>query len=165
MEPGPTRQLTDLTPADDWESVIGYDPLSLLQPGDEATLHEGTYMQPASNFKLRMCHQETGAQPIVIHAAEGESVVLTRPNASQNVINIMGARHLIIRGLEITGGSAGIRIGSTPRLNYAERSRFPNRLAHSVLAANAGKMVPDIFVAIRRTAGQANTAFRQVHDN
>ena len=111
-----------LTPDDDWMSVIGYDPgqagpLSLLQPGDEVILHEGTYMQPAYGFKLRMYHQGTAVQPIVIRVAEGESAVLTRPNSSQNVLNIMGARHLIIRGLEITGGSAGIRIGSTPTGN------------------------------------------------
>ena len=112
----------NLYPDDDWISVIGYDPsqpgpLSLLQPGDEVILHEGTYTQPAYSFKLRMYHQGTAAQPIVIRAAEGESAVLTRPNASQNVLNIMGARHLILRGLEVTGGSAGIRIGSTPNGN------------------------------------------------
>ena len=113
----------NLYPDDDWESVIGYDPnqqgpLALLQPGDEVILHEGTYTQQASNFKMRMYHQGTAAQPIVIRAAEGESVVLTRPNPSQNVINIIGARHLIIRGLEITGGSAGIRIGGTSTEDY-----------------------------------------------
>ena len=116
-----------LTPADDWISVIGYDPsqpgpLALLQPGDKVILHEGTCEQPPWSFKLRMYHQGTAAQPIVIRAAEGERAVLTRTNASQNVINIMGARHLILRGLEITGGvdshvSAGIRIGSTPTGN------------------------------------------------
>ena len=117
-----------LTPADDWISVIGYDPsqpgpLALLQPGDKVILHEGTCEQPPWSFKLRMYHQGTAAQPIVIRAAEGERAVLTRTNASQNVINIMGARHLILRGLEITGGvdshvSAGIRIGSTSDDEY-----------------------------------------------
>ena len=36
--------------------------------------------------------------------------MLTRPDANQNVLNLEGAQHLRLRGLEITGGSAGIRI-------------------------------------------------------
>ena len=40
----------------------------------------------------------------------GPGAILKRPDASQNSINIAGCQWLELRDLEITGGSAGIRI-------------------------------------------------------
>ncbi len=92
------------TPADDWYGLISG---SGLAPGDEVVLGGGVY----STFSwLPMGHQGTAEEPIVIRAADGASVVITKSNANQNNIDIMGARHLILRGLEITGGSTAIRI-------------------------------------------------------
>ncbi len=81
---------------------------NLLQPGDEIVLSSGTY---STNSRISLGQIGTAENPITIRAAEGANVIITRPNANQNVLNIEGAQYLTLQGLEITGGSAGIRIG------------------------------------------------------
>ncbi|HYW80091.1 MAG TPA: right-handed parallel beta-helix repeat-containing protein, partial [Thermoguttaceae bacterium] len=93
-----------LTPDDDWFGVLSGD---RLKPGDEVVLAAGVYRDQR---RLVIGHQGTAEQPVVIRADEGAQAVLHRPDARQNSINIIGAQHLILRGLEITGGSTGIRL-------------------------------------------------------
>ena len=106
-----------LGPNDDWYSVLNGDGLS---PGDEVVLSAGTYFTPADRM-LTFGHMGTAEAPIVIRAADGADVTFTRGSRGSitdywylqhNVINILGARHLTLRGLEVTGGNWGIRIGS-----------------------------------------------------
>ncbi|MCE9593465.1 MAG: right-handed parallel beta-helix repeat-containing protein [Planctomycetes bacterium] len=86
--------------------------IAALQPGDRLELGTGTY---STNSYFGVDLQGTQANPIWIVAKAGESPVITRPNASQNAINV-GVSHVTkfvcMRGLEITGGSAGIRLYS-----------------------------------------------------
>ncbi len=108
----------NLSPADDWYSVISGEG---LQPGDEVVLAGGTYVT-ADDKMLNIAHVGTADQPIVIRAAEGQVPVITRNtygayndyyvNLQHNVINMRGAQHVTLRGLEITGGNWAIRIGS-----------------------------------------------------
>ncbi len=93
-----------LTPRGDWFRRIAG---SALKPGDEVILGAGEYRDAR---RLVMGHRGTAGQPITIRAAEGQRAVLHRPNDSQNTINIEGAQYLILRGIEITGGSTGIRL-------------------------------------------------------
>ena len=85
--------------------------VSGLQPGDQLVIAAGTYSIE------RTWHVEvsgTAEAPIWIVAEEGAQVVLTRPDAKQNVLNIGNnkpVQHLCLRGVEITGGSHGLRIG------------------------------------------------------
>lgn len=96
----------NLSPDDDWFAILsGSD----LQPGDEVVLAAGTY---SSSSRLSISHKGTAQAPIVIRSAYGATTIVTRPSADQNTINIEGAQHLVLRGLEITGGSIGVRIGS-----------------------------------------------------
>lgn len=95
-----------ISPDDDWFPIIYGDH---LQPGDEVILEDGVY---SDRRKLIISHQGTTEAPIVIRAENHGKVVLTRPDARQNTVNIAGAQHFVLRGLEITGGSIGIRIGS-----------------------------------------------------
>lgn len=95
----------DLTPDDDWFAVLSGDQ---LKPGDEVVLHEGTY---SNARRLGIRCSGTAEKPIVIRANDGERVVFERPDARQNTINLEGTQHLELRGFEITGGGAGIRIG------------------------------------------------------
>ena len=97
--------IINLTPADDWFSVLNGEGLA---PGDEVILAEGVY---SDSRRLVMSHVGTEVDPILVRAGDGAAVTLTRPDASQNVVNIHGAQYLILQGLEITGGSTGIRIG------------------------------------------------------
>ncbi len=82
-----------------------------LKPGDHLQLPSGTY-NVARMWDVRV--SGTKDAPIWITAAPNARVVITRPDAKQNVINIgQGGpvEHLCLRGLEITGGSHGLRLG------------------------------------------------------
>ncbi len=107
-----------LSPSDDWFSVISG---SNLQPGDEVILSGGTY---SDGRRLSISHQGTAASPIVIRSEQGSMAVITRPNANQNVINIEGAEYLVFQGVEVTGGSIGIRIGGKNIAGVSRQSKF-----------------------------------------
>lgn len=94
-----------LTPESDWFSVLSGN---ALRPGDEVVLSAGVYSDAR---RLALQHRGTAAEPILIRAADDAKVVFQRPNANQNSFNLEGCQHLVIRGIEITGGSAAIRIG------------------------------------------------------
>ena len=82
-----------------------------LQPGDKLEIAAGTYSVE------RMWDVRVGGTreaPIWITAAEGATVIITRPDAKQNVINIgqgSPVAFVCLRGLEFTGGSHGMRLG------------------------------------------------------
>lgn len=95
-----------LSPGDQrWFSVLSGPS---LDPGDEIVLTAGTY---SDRRRLEISQRGSLNKPIVIRAAEGAKVIFKRPDARQNTLNLAGCQHLVIRGLEITGGSAGIRMG------------------------------------------------------
>lgn len=81
-----------------------------LQPGDQLEVAAGKYLLRP---KLTIDLQATERAPIWIVAADPESPpVITRPDASQNLINIgerRPCRYLVLRHLELTGGSVIIR--------------------------------------------------------
>ena len=114
----------NLSPADDWYSVINGEG---LQPGDQVILADGMYVT-ADDKMLNIAHVGTAAQPIVIRAADGETPVITRntygafndyyQNLQHNVINMRGAQYVTLRGLQITGGNWAIRIGSKTDMVY-----------------------------------------------
>ena len=86
------------------------DAILALQPGQRLEIGNGTYsIDRLFNVNL----PGTATSPVWIVAASGATPVLTRPNASQNVINIgQGGptRYLCLRGLTITGGSDLLRL-------------------------------------------------------
>ena len=110
LAPRVDAKAVTLGPEDDWFSVLHG---GSLKPGAEVVLSGGTY---ADRRRLEMRHRGTRDRPVVIRAADGARVVFKRPDARQNTINMAGCQYLVLRGIEITGGAAGIRIyksGST----------------------------------------------------
>ena len=91
--------------SDDWFGLLSG---RSLNPGDEVVLQAGVYSDARL---LAIRHSGTAEKPIVIRAADGAEVTFRRPNAKQNTMNLMGNQHLQLRGIEITGGSTGLRIG------------------------------------------------------
>ena len=82
-----------------------------LQPGDQLLLAAGTY---SVERMWDIGVSGTAEAPIWIVAEEGAQVRLTRPDDKQNVLNIgqnSPVHHLCLRGVEITGGSHGLRLG------------------------------------------------------
>lgn len=92
----------EITPADNFRSAM-----QSLVAGDTLILHEGTY--PLSSY-FELSLNGTAGAPITIRAATGEQPIVSYVNASQNIVNISDSSHLIIDGIEFTGGSRGIRL-------------------------------------------------------
>jgi len=95
-----------------------------LQPGDELILRGGTYSQRCQR-RIEGIHG-TAQRPIIIRAAVGERAILTRPRGAtgeyaQNNLEIANSSHLVIRGLELAGGSIGIRFfGPLERITFED---------------------------------------------
>lgn len=84
--------------------------IQALLPGDQLVVGAGTY-NFASYTSIAL--QGTSTAPIWIVAAPDAKVVITRPDANQNIINVGAsapARYLCFQGLEFTGGSQGIKL-------------------------------------------------------
>ncbi|PAW63136.1 MAG: hypothetical protein B9S38_17965 [Verrucomicrobiia bacterium Tous-C4TDCM] len=85
--------------------------VAALQPGDQLVIAAGTY-RIERMWDIRAIG--TAEAPIWIVAEEGAQVVLTRSDDRQNVVNIGqggAVEYLCLRGVEITGGSHGLRLG------------------------------------------------------
>ena len=85
--------------------------VATLQPGDQLVIAAGTY---SVERMWDIGVSGTAEAPIWIVAEEGAQVILTRPDDKQNVVNIgqsSPVHHLCLRGVEITGGSHGLRLG------------------------------------------------------
>ncbi len=78
-----------------------------LQAGDRLVIHAGTYVV---NSRFGIWSPGTEAAPVTIEGAEGELVVITRDNNSQNTVNVDGGSYLTLKNLEITGGDTGLKI-------------------------------------------------------
>jgi hypothetical protein len=102
----------EITPSDDLIASI-----NKLQPGDELVLAGGTY-NLSSKFSITV--SGTAQAPIVIRAKDGEVPVITRPDANQNTINIENNSHVTLRGLEVVGGSHGIRLNNASFITIEE---------------------------------------------
>lgn len=96
--------VVELGPTDDVEAAI-----NAAQPGDEIVLAGGTYTL-TERFGISV--SGTAQAPIVIRAKDGEKPILHRPAADQNVIDVDDGQYLVFRGLEISGGSHGLRLVS-----------------------------------------------------
>lgn len=84
--------------------------VAALQPGDQLLLAAGTYK--VERF-WDIGISGTAEAPVWITAQPGAKVVFTRSDAKQNVLNLgqsTPVHHLVLRGMEITGGSHGLRL-------------------------------------------------------
>jgi len=99
----PRAQATtfNAAPGDDVETMI-----NALAAGDELVLADGMYTLDSSRFFINVAGTE--ALPIVVRAADGARPHFQRPSDSQNIWDIR-AEYLVLRGLEFSGGSAGLR--------------------------------------------------------
>ncbi|MEM0924587.1 MAG: right-handed parallel beta-helix repeat-containing protein [Planctomycetota bacterium] len=88
-----------------------YHAISRLKPGDRLEIDRGTYSVDRL-WDLKV--SGTADSPIWIVAAPGKSVLITRPDRRQNILNVgqrQPVKFLCLRGIEFTGGSHGIRLG------------------------------------------------------
>ncbi|WP_146533823.1 right-handed parallel beta-helix repeat-containing protein [Rubripirellula reticaptiva] len=94
-----------LTPAENGAALKSV--LSNLSAGEHIKIHAGEYFVD-SFFTIEAAG--TAQNPVTIAGAPGEVVVITRSDVKQNVVNIFPSQYLIIEGLELIGGSTGIKL-------------------------------------------------------
>jgi MYXO-CTERM domain-containing protein len=102
----------EIMAGDDVEAAI-----AALQPGDELILGGGMYTV-TERFGIDLV-ANAGA-PILIRAKNGEVPHIHRPDAAQNIVDIDNAQYVELRGIEWSGGSAGIRISAASHLTIAD---------------------------------------------
>ncbi|HAL71994.1 MAG TPA: hypothetical protein DCP71_09515 [Verrucomicrobiales bacterium] len=85
--------------------------VAALKPGDCLEVGAGTYtVDRMWNIQV----SGTAEAPIRIESAKGARVVITRSDDKQNIVNIgqsAPVSYLVVRGIEFTGGSHGMRLG------------------------------------------------------
>jgi hypothetical protein len=99
---GVSASAIDITPAGNLRAAI-----AALKPGEELVLAGGTYNMSSAFFVTVVGTQQ---QPITIRAKAGEKPRIHMSTGSQNIIDVQGSRYFVIRGIELTGGSHGIRL-------------------------------------------------------
>ncbi len=92
----------EVGPGDDLRAAI-----AALGPGDELVLTDGVYTF-GSRFNISLVGEPSS--PIVIRAQDGAKPVIEMTTGSQNVLEVQGSRHAVLRGLTFRGGSHGIRL-------------------------------------------------------
>jgi hypothetical protein len=102
----------EVSPGEDLEAAI-----AALQPGDELIVHGGDYTV-TDRFSVNLVATEDA--PILIRAADDEVPHIHRADASQNLVDIDNAEYVEFRGIEFSGGSAGIRISGANHLTIRD---------------------------------------------
>jgi hypothetical protein len=147
-----------LEPGDDVEAAI-----NAAQPGDEIVLAGGSY-ELTERFGISV-HGTQGA-PIVVRAADGERPHLHREATDQNVIDVDDAEHVVLRGLELSGGSHGLRLVSARFFNV-ERCEIHDT-GDVALSANSGGQYQALRILgnhIHHTNGTGEGMYLGCNDN
>lgn len=102
----------EITPQDDIHAAV-----AALQPGDELVLGGGTYVL---DREVLINLYGTANQPIVIRAKTGEFPVLLQTNSGRRTVDFDGAAYIEFRGIEINGGSQGMRMREADYITVAD---------------------------------------------
>jgi hypothetical protein len=101
----PAALALDIAPGGNLRTAI-----AALKPGEELRLAGGTYTVD-SGFRVTV--NGTAQQPIVMRSRDGERAIIQQTNPGQNVFEISGSKYFVVRNIEFTGGSHGIRLMSS----------------------------------------------------
>ena len=118
----------EVHPGDDFRTAM-----QNLDASDTLIMHGGTYTL-SSYFELDLVG--TQSLPITIRAATGEQPAIHYDGDGQNIVNIVGARFLVIDGIEFSGGSRGIRLIDTS--DFTMRNCHVHDTAANAISANDG---------------------------
>jgi len=102
----------EIEAGDDVEAAI-----AMLQPGDELVLGGGMY-EVTERFGINVSGTES--DPIIVRAKDGETPHIHRPNANENLVDFDSAHWLEVRGIEWSGGSAGLRLSDVSNVTIAD---------------------------------------------
>ena len=101
----PLALAVDIAPGGDLRAAI-----AALKPGEELRLAGGTYTV-SSGFRVTV--NGTAQQPIVMRSRDGERALIRQTNGNENIIEISNSSYFVVRDIEFTGGSHGVRLMSS----------------------------------------------------
>jgi len=124
----------DATCDEEFENIA-----NTLLAGDTLILRAGIYTQGCRRLITGL--NGTASQPIVIMAAPGETVILTRPGSPQtyreNNLEIENSSYLVIRRIRFRGGDLGVRfIGANHHVTFEENEIYET--SANALALHSG---------------------------
>ena len=118
----------EIGPSDDIETAV-----AALTPGDELVLRGGTYV---FDENITLSANGTETELIVIRAKSGEQPILTQATNQQNVVEVRNSSYLVLRGIEFTGGSHGIRLINSDFITIEDCEIYET--GDVAISANAG---------------------------
>lgn len=124
----PAAIAAEIGPGDDIEAAV-----ASLGPGEVLELRAGTY---AFDERIVFTAVGTSDQPITIRAKDAADVVLRQATTQNNVVEIIGSRHLVIRGIRFTQGSHGLRLIDSDFVTIEDCEIYET--GDVALSANAG---------------------------
>jgi hypothetical protein len=141
----------EIRPTDsNWISVV-----TGLQAGDVLTVHEGTY---TTSGYFGATWVGTEANPIVMQGASGEARPVFHQTSGQNIMNING-EYFLVKGIDFTGGSRGVRLGDSRDTSHAVFDSISIRdLTDNAFNANdAGRVYENITLRYSEFSGTGGT--------
>lgn len=147
----------EIDPSDDLPAAV-----AALMPGDELVLAGGSYIL-SQYFEIAVSGTEMA--PIVIRAKDGETPIIEQ-QAAQNIVNVLGS-YVTLRGLELTGGSRGIRIQGASYVTV-EDCHVHHTSANAISANDDGADYAGIVLRrnhIHHTGGNGEGMYLGCNDN
>jgi len=155
---GAQAETIEVAPGADVEAAING-----LSPGDELVLSGGMYLlEDAWHLTI----EGTEAAPIVIRGKDGEHPHLNRPSDGENLIDFDRVRYVELRGIEFSGGSAGLRLIDASFMTIEDCEIHDT--ADVALSANSGGQYEGLIVRhnhIHDTHGTGEGMYIGCNDN
>ena len=107
--------------------------VAALTPGEELLLRGGRYQFDGN---VTLTANGTAAQPIVVRAKAGERPIVDQATSNHNVVEVNGSSHLVLRGIEFTGGSHGIRLMNSDHITIEDCEVYET--GDVAISANSG---------------------------
>ena len=135
--------------------------ISSLTAGAHVRIHGGTYIID-SYFTIQAAG--TAERPVTIEGAPGENVIITRSDATQNVVNIDQTQYLTLQNLTIRGGSTGLKLASVNQ--FMLHNVEVHSTANNAVAANSRNTSYLYFIDnhIHDTGGHGEGFYLGAHD-
>lgn len=149
----------DLTKTPAQNGAVLSKVLTTLVAGDHVLIHDGTY---SVDIWFSIDAIGTADKPITIRGSR--SVIITRLNSAQNVINVHAARFLIMEGFSIRGGDKGLRLQDTHHCMFHDLNVGPTN--HNSITANSNGTSSLYFVdnEVHHSGGNGEGFYIGSHD-
>jgi hypothetical protein len=133
------------------------DVLENLSAGDHVLIHAGSYSVESRLYLNNATG--TAQEPIVIRGAPGEQVIITRPDAEQNVMDVDNSDYMIFEGLVFRGGHKAVRLFAVNNIIFYDNEVY--EIGANAFVANSANTSFLYFIEnhIHHTGGEKGEGF------